>query len=139
MPEDEIIFYGHPNIRCLHQRTIEVTTDSHLSLRGDCILGVKASKACSDLNEVLKKRIQVDHNRIIIEISVGDVAITINGTGDKNLSLSSKTDIVTRKSNFISSRTICINCNKASTDLPKKMIEQLQNPLCKGTLRIISE
>ena len=50
MPDDEILFYGHPNVRCLHQRTIEVTTDSHLTLRGDCIIGVRASKACKDLN-----------------------------------------------------------------------------------------
>ena len=63
MPEDEIIFYGHPNVRCLHQRTIEVTTDSHLTLRGDCIIGVRASKACKDLNDLLKSRIQDDHAR----------------------------------------------------------------------------
>ncbi|HEY7570968.1 MAG TPA: DUF371 domain-containing protein [Nitrososphaeraceae archaeon] len=139
MPEDEIIFYGHPNVRCLHRKTIEVTTDSHLSLRGDCILGVKASKACRDLSEPLKKRIQNDHSRIMIEISVGSIATIIIGTGDKNLSLSSQTDIVMRKSNFISSRTLCINCDKASVDLPVDMIKQLQDPSCKGLLKIFSE
>jgi hypothetical protein len=139
MPEDEIIFYGHPNVRCLHRKTIEVTTDSHLSLRGDCILGVKASKACRDLSEALKKRIQNDHSRIMIEISVGSIATIIIGTGDKNLSLSSQTDIVMRKSNFISSRTLCINCDKASVDLPMNMIKQLQDPSCKGLLKIFSE
>jgi hypothetical protein len=139
MPEDEIIFYGHPNVRCLHRRTIEVTTESHLSLRGDCILGVKASKACRDLNEALKKSIQIDRSKIIIKISVGTITTIINGVGDKNLSLSSKTDVVMRKSNFISSRTLCIKCNKSSADLPENMIKQLQNPSCKGLLRIISE
>ncbi|HEY7083028.1 MAG TPA: DUF371 domain-containing protein [Nitrososphaeraceae archaeon] len=139
MPEDEIIFYGHPNVRCLHTRTIEVTTDSHLSPRGDCILGVKASKACKNLNEVLKRRIQDDHNRIKIEILVGNVTAIINGTGDKNLSLSSQTDIVMRKSNFISSRTLCINCDKASADMPEEMIGQLQDPSSKGLMKIISE
>lgn len=139
MPEDEIIFYGHPNVRCQHQRTIEVTTDSHLTLRGDCIIGVRASKACNGLNDLLKSRIQDDHARIKLEISVGNVAVQIKGKGDKDLSLSSKTDVVIRKSNFISSRTLCINCDKGSADMPEVMIRLLQDPSTKGTLKITSE
>jgi len=139
MPEDEIIFYGHPNVRCLHPRTIEITTDCHLTLRGDCILGVKANKACSDLDDVLRRRIQEDHTRIRVEIMVGDVSMEINGTGEKRLSLSGKTDIVMRKSNFISSRTLCINCDKGSVDAPEEMIRLLQDPSSKGTLKITSE
>jgi uncharacterized protein len=139
MPEDEIIFYGHPNVRCLHQRTIEVTTDPYLTLNGDCIIGVRASKACKDLNDLLKSRIQDDNARIKVEISVGNVIMQISGKGDKHLSLSSHTDIVMRKSNFISSRTLCINCDKGSADTPEVMIRLLQDPSSKGTLRITSE
>jgi hypothetical protein len=139
MPEDEIVFYGHHNIRSLHPRTIEVTTDSHLTLRGDCIIGVRASKACNDLNDLLKSRIQDDLAVIRMEISVGNAIMQINGRGDKRLSLSSQTEVVIRKSNFISSRTLCINCDKGSVDIPKVMIRLLQDPSSKGTLKITSE
>ena len=36
----EIPFFGHPNIRSLHGRTIEITREPHLTLQGDCIVGV---------------------------------------------------------------------------------------------------
>ncbi|MEM3095074.1 MAG: DUF371 domain-containing protein, partial [Nitrososphaera sp.] len=49
MVQDEVIFYGHPNVQSLHGKTVEITKDEHLTLRGDCIIGVRASKACADL------------------------------------------------------------------------------------------
>lgn len=139
MTEDEIIFYGHPNVRCLHRRTIEVTTDSHLSLRGDCIIGVNATKACKDLNDIVKRRIQDDNHKIKIEFLVGNMAVEINGKGDKSLSLLSSTDIVMRKSNFVCSRTLCINCDKGSADIPDEMIRLLQDSHSRGILKITTE
>ena len=58
MVQDEVIFYGHPNIRSLHAKTIEITKDEHLTPRGDCIIGVKANKACADLDESFKHRLK---------------------------------------------------------------------------------
>ncbi|MGA7043503.1 MAG: DUF371 domain-containing protein, partial [Nitrososphaeraceae archaeon] len=49
MAQDEVIFYGHANIRSVHPRTIEITKDPNLTLRGDCIVGISANKSCSDL------------------------------------------------------------------------------------------
>ena len=34
--------YGHPNITAKHKTTLEFTKDKELSLRGDCIVGVKS-------------------------------------------------------------------------------------------------
>ena len=76
---------------------------------------------------------------IKVEISVGNAIMQINGRGDKHLSLSSHTEVVMRKSNFISSRTLCINCDKGSADTPEVMIRLLQDPSSKGTLKITSE
>ena len=76
---------------------------------------------------------------IRMEISVGNAIMQINGRGDKRLSLSSQTEVVIRKSNFISSRTLCISCDKGSADMPKVMIRLLQDPSSKGTLKITSE
>ena len=58
MVQDEIIFYGHPNVRSTHTRTIEITKAPTLSLRGDCIIGVNANKACRDLKPRLKHLLQ---------------------------------------------------------------------------------
>jgi len=34
----EIEFFGHENIRSNHKKTIEITKESHLTPRGDCIV-----------------------------------------------------------------------------------------------------
>jgi len=54
----EIPFYGHKNIRSLHQKTIEITTEQDLTLNGDCIIGVGASCGCNDIPEKMKKLLQ---------------------------------------------------------------------------------
>ena len=48
-------FIGHRNIRCLHNKTIEITKAVSVSTRGDCIAGVSASKACNDLIRSLRQ------------------------------------------------------------------------------------
>ncbi len=58
MVQDDVTFYGHPNVRSLHPKTIEITKDEHLTPRGDCIIGVRANKACADLDEALKHRLK---------------------------------------------------------------------------------
>ena len=54
----EIQFSGHENIRSNHQKTIEITKESHLTPSGDCIVGVNASASCADLPPLLKKKLQ---------------------------------------------------------------------------------
>ncbi len=57
--EEEIIFYGHPNIRAMHEKTIELTKAKDITLRGDCIIGVNANKACIDLSNTIKNNSNV--------------------------------------------------------------------------------
>lgn len=52
----EIQFSGHKNIRSNHQKTIEITKDSHLTPSGDCIIGINATCGCADLPMSLKER-----------------------------------------------------------------------------------
>ena len=136
MTEDEVVFRGHPNIRSLHRRTIEITRDTTLSLRGDCIIGVNANKACYDLNSSLQKQLKQDDVLVHIEIIVGNNQFTITGRGDKRLSLCNKHDIVIRKSNHVCPRTLSICCNKASSDISKEMVFCLRDPKTKGIFRI---
>ena len=139
MVQDEVIFYGHPSIRSLHDKTIEITKDEHLTPRGDCIIGVKANKACADLDESFKHRLKSNLSVIKIEIMVGDESFLISGRGDERLSMLNANDIVIRKTNFVCPRTMSVLCDKASSDVPRKLVRILQDQKTKGIFRITLE
>jgi hypothetical protein len=135
----EIQFFGHENIRSTHKKTIEITKDSNLTLRGDCIIGVNSSLGCFDLPESLKKKIQDPKTRVQFSIKVEDYEFIVEGRGHPDLTLTDKEDIVIRKSAFISPRTLAVKCDKASDLLPREMVTLLQNPKTKGIFTIIVE
>ena len=139
MVQDEVIFYGHPNIRSLHAKTIEITKDEHLTPRGDCIIGVKANKACADLDESFKHRLKSNLSVIKIEIMAGDESFLISGRGDERLSMLNANDIVIRKTNFVCPRTMSVLCDKASSDVPRKLVRILKDQETKGIFRITLE
>ena len=133
----DIEFSGHRNIRSNHQKTIEITKESHLTVRGDCIVGVNASLSCSDLPFEIKEKLCNFDTKITIIIAVEDHEFVIRGSGHPDLTLSHTNDIVLRKSEFICPRTLAIKCDKASDLLPRKMVTLLQNPDSRGTFSII--
>ena len=135
----EIKFTGHENIRSTHKKTIEITKESELTTRGDCIIGVNASYSCSDLPQSLKEKLQNPKSRVQFLIKVADHEFVVNGTGHKDLTLTHTEDIVIRKSNFTSPRTLAIKCDKTSNLLPREMVTLLQDPKAKGTFTIIVE
>ncbi len=132
----EIPFSGHNNILSLHKKTIEITKDPHLTVNGDCIIGVNANLACIDLPEKLKKKVQNSNSVITFTIKVGSHSFTIHGKGSEKLTLKHKNDIVLRKSAFVCSRTLAINCNMASDDIPRKIVKELQNQNAVGIMII---
>ena len=132
----EIPFSGHRNILSLHKKTIEITKDSELTVNGDCIIGTSAGISCKELPEKFKKKVQNPDSEIIFTIKVGEYSFTIHGNGSKKLTLKHPNDIVLRKSSFTCSRTIAINCDKASDDIPRSMIKVLQNPKITGKMII---
>jgi uncharacterized protein len=139
MVQNEVTFYGHPNIRSLHAKTIEITKDEHLTPRGDCIIGVKADKACADLDESFKHRLKSNSSVVRMEIMVGDESFLISGMGDGRLSMLNAHDIVIRRTNFVCPRTMSVLCDKASSDMPRKLVKMLQDQETKGIFRITLE
>ena len=139
MIQDEVTFYGHPNVRSLHSKTVEITRDDHLTLRGDCIIGVRASKACADLDQNLRRRLRSNDSVVRIEIMVGDESFLINGKGDERFTLQNPHDIVIRKTGFVCPRTMSVRCDRASSDLPRKMVRMLQDTEERGIFRITVE
>ena len=133
----EIQFSGHENIRSDHQKTIEITKESHLTPSGDCIIGVNASASCADLPPSLKKKLQNPNSKVIFSIKVGKHEFNVEGRGHENLILTHLEDIVIRKSDFVCPRTLAVKCDKASDLIPREMISLLQNPKTTGTFTII--
>lgn len=132
----EIHFSGHKNIRALHKNTIEVTTESELTVNGDCIIGVNATYGCSQIPDKIKNKLRNPNSKIKFSIIVNSETFTVSGNGSGKLELTHPHDIVLRKSDFICPRTIAINCDRASDTMPRKMVRRLQNPKTKGVLKI---
>ncbi len=133
---DEVIFKGHPNVQSLHSRTIEITKDKDLTLNGDCIIGINANKACKDLDAGIKKRIKKKDSLIEIGLIVEPYSFTVKGFGDDKLLLTNEDDIVLRKSKFICDRTLSINCNFSSLEIPREIINSLKDPSKTGMMQI---
>jgi len=132
----EIPFHGHENIRSLHPKTIEITTESHLTVNGDCIVGVGASYGCNDLPEKMKMLLQNSKSSVDCTIVVKDFSFKVKGRGSDKLTLTNPHDIVIRKSAFTCPRTMATNCNAASDAIPRQMIKALQNPDTRGIFAI---
>jgi len=133
----EIKFSGHENIRSNHPKTIEITKESDLTPRGDCIVGVNATSSCADLPQDLKDKLKDPNTKVTFSICVGDHEFLIRGMGHSGLTLTHSKDIVIRKSDFVCPRTLAVRCDKASDLLPRKMILLLQNPKTTGTFTIV--
>ena len=132
----EIEFFGHENIRSTHKKTIEITKDSNLTTKGDCIVGVRATASCYDIPQSIKQKLKDPNSRARFTITVNDQQFIVEGKGHIDLTLSHKEDIVIRKSDFVCPRTLAVKCDKASDELPREMIKLLQDPNTKGIFTI---
>lgn len=132
----EISFHGHENVRSLHPKSIEITTDSDLTINGDCIIGVGASCGCLGIPRKIKSLLQKPQSEVFCTIIVGDLSYKISGKGNEKLTLTNPHDIVIRKSNFTCPRTLSVNCDVASDSIPRQMVKALQNPNTEGIFRI---
>ena len=85
---------------------------------------------------IFKKKIRDPNTEITFTIMAEEHSFSIHGKGSEKLTLKHPNDIVLRKSAFTCSRTIAIKCDKASDDIPRKMVKKLQNPKTTGKLVI---
>ena len=123
--KEEIIAYGHKNIKALHESTMEITKDEFLTEKGDCIIGVKANKSCSELNEEFKIALK-SGAKVKITIECENEKDEFFGFGSPALKLTDNRSIVIRKSDYIDERTAIILADKAAKDLKRSLIEKLR-------------
>jgi hypothetical protein len=108
--------------------TLEVTKETHLTERGDCIIALAADKGAKDLSSQFKKLAQSEKARITITVEASGEIEVINAYGHPQLSFTHPTDLVVRKSDYTCSRTLAVHADKAAKDFPKTLVEKLQNP-----------
>lgn len=123
----KFLAFGHPNILATHKTTLEFTKDNEISLRGDCIVGVKAD---FDLNKIKKFFKKIKNEKIIIRIQTTSTnnhkKIQETILAQINPKFDSNDEFVIRKTNFVSERTFAIKSNKAAFDLNRQVINFLK-------------
>ena len=126
----EIIFFatGHENILGNHKNTIEFTKDDFLTLQGDCIIGINANFNYDEIKKILI------WDKAKIEITIDDKIEEIEGIINKKFS--NKHEIVIRKSDFISDRTLLTRCDKGAKDLSRDFVNLLKNKNIKIKVKI---
>lgn len=130
---------GHPNIKANHKTTFEFTKEDFVTVKGDCILAVKASKAAADLSLSFKRLASSELARIIFIIEVDGIIELAVGRGSRSLTFTDETAIVSRKSNYVCPKTVMINSNKAAKDFNRVFIEHLRNHDAKVDITMIVE
>jgi len=133
---ERVAFRGHPLVLALHPTTIEITTEGHLTRKGDCIVGVSAEKGCAGLSEEVKRALANSESSVVIRISVGGESFELKASGDPRLTLAHPHDMVIRKSDFVSERTLAVRADAAAKDIPREMVRMLKNPDSTGYLEV---
>src|SRR6266516_7498082 len=128
--------YGHPAILSTHPTTLEITTSHELTHRGDCVVAVKSSSAVRGLPVGLKRVLSSSSGQGRLRLEVGGFEFMVEGRGDPRLTFSHETDLVVRKSGFISDRTLMIHADKSSMDIPRDMVRPLQERTARVTVEI---
>ena len=117
--------YGHPNILATHKTTLEFTKDSEVSLKGDCIIGVRADFRLDEIRDFIRNS-KNKKVTITIETISNKQKIQERIAAEVNPDFNSDKEFVIRKTDFISERTFAIRANKAAFELNKEFISFLR-------------
>ncbi|OLD11937.1 MAG: hypothetical protein AUI93_03530 [Crenarchaeota archaeon 13_1_40CM_3_52_10] len=119
---------GHPSVLSTHTTTLELTKEANLRKNGDCIVAVGSSAGLRDLSTLMKDALSSETCRARLTLKLDPHRFVIEGRGAHGLTFSHPTDIVIRKSGFVSDRTLMVYANRAAADLPRSLVELLQDP-----------
>jgi len=118
--------HGHPNILGTHKTTLEFTKDEDVSLRGDCIIGVRADFELSKLKDFIRN---AKNNEVKITIRTmpkkhREIQDTI--LAQINPDFDDDKELVIRKTDFVSERTFATGSNKVAFELKRDLINYLK-------------
>jgi len=129
---------GHRNVQSTHKTTLEVTKETTLTKRGDCIIAVESTKATADLPKEFKEEARKEGAQITVTIEAGELSETVKAKGSPHLQFTHPTDLVVRKSSYVCGRTLAIGADKAAIDFSRELVEKLKDPnqTVKVTLKV---
>ena|SRR5213593_1743709 len=130
---------GHPLVSSTHPTTLELTRETDLGKNGDCVIAVGCSAGLIDLPQPMKNALSSGACRVRLNLTVGVHRFVVIGRGAEGLTLSHPTDIVVRKSGFISDRTLMVQADRAAEDIPRSFVELLQDPSRKVLVELSAE
>ena len=136
---EELSAWGHQNVLGMHGMTFEITRDHDLSRRGDCVIGVSASKGPKDLSFDFRRACGRGDARISVRLEALRLVDVIHGSGSEHLDFGHPTEMVGRKSSFTSGRTIMVKADKAACDIDRRLIEALKSTMTKLNVRLTVE
>lgn len=119
-----------------NKTTLEITKETHLTKRGDCIISVAADKGAADLSTEFKRKAKGKHAQITITIQAGTETEKIIAHGNPQLTLTHPHDLVIRKSDYTCSRTLAVHADKAAKDLSRTLVEKLRDPKQKAVITL---
>jgi uncharacterized protein len=119
---------GHRAVLSTHPTTLELTKETGLSKNGDCIIAVGSSAGLRDLPEPMKNALLNEACKACLTLKLDAYQFVIEGRGASGLTFSHPTEIVVRRSGFVSDRTLMVHASRAAADLPRSMVELLQDP-----------
>ncbi len=117
--------WGHGNVKALHKSTFEITRESFLTPRGDCIIGVRSSIAASDLPEWFRDLARRRDSLIVLVLCSGGVCDSVVGRGDPGLEMSDGRRMIFRRSTYTEPATVMVGASKAARDLDRRLVERL--------------
>lgn len=113
---------GHPNILATHKTTLEITKDSELTTKGDCIIAVEADFSLERVQEIIRS---CKDGKIKLMIEAAGIKEEVLAVANKGFC--SGHEIVFRKGSFASERTLGIDSDKAANDLSRALVAKLKS------------
>ena len=108
---------GHSNVKATHATTFEFAKEPEIGPTADCIIGISADWKPEDI-ERLK-----EFHKARMTISCGGIAETVKFV--VNPGFRDEREMVIRKSNFRSSRTLGVNADKSARQLSRELAKAL--------------
>ena len=122
-----IFAHGHENIQATHETTFEITKETTLTKRGDCIIAVEATKGAADLPLEFREAARRKGAQITITIEAGELKEIEKAKGSPLLLFTHPADLVVRKTDYVCGRTLAIMAEKSANDFSRKLVEKIKD------------
>lgn len=116
---------GHEHVSARHGSTLEVTTDDFLTPAGDCIVGIEADRAPTDLDPGFVAACRDASARIVAVLEAGGRRSVVRGRGDPALTFEDERGAVLRTSDYVDDRTVMVGADRAASDLERDLVRAL--------------